>query len=62
MARQYFIQVKITRKQAVDLLNLIEDELESSPEDASDRVSLQRSAANIEEGLKRLEDRLERLA
>lgn len=56
------IMVKFTRNQAIDLLNLIEDELESGEEDASDRDSLRRSAGIIQNGLNSLDARLKRMA
>lgn len=55
------IQVKLSRRQAVDILNLIEDELEDGDPEAEDRGSLMRAAGIIEEAIKRLDDRLERM-
>jgi hypothetical protein len=62
VARDYFIQVKFTDKQAQHLLNLIEDELDICASDAVDRKALEASAALIKSGLQRLDARLERLA
>jgi hypothetical protein len=57
-----YIQIKLSKKQALSLIELIEDELDTGEPEASDRPALESAAKIIQRGIDSLEARLERMS
>jgi len=57
-----YIQIKLTKNQALAVLDLLEDELEEGDKSDEDRPSLEAAVRIINKGIDSLEARLKRMA